>query len=110
MNEIVISQDQVRQIAVESAREAITAYKTSQKRGRKDEGRGSKILGNMIRSFRETRGWSISELAELSGLHPTTVGKLESGQRGMGLKTFAKLSGALGLVFQDNVLEDIRET
>lgn len=98
------SQDQVREIAVASAREAIAAMKKAQKRGRSDTGSGSKVIGSLIRDHREEEGWSVTDLAEKSGLHPTTIGKLEAGNRGLGFKTFCKLAALMDPAFADRVI------
>jgi DNA-binding XRE family transcriptional regulator len=79
-------------IAAVAARSALNEYRAEQKRGRQDQGSGDEQLGTILRSSREFKGWTQQELGERAGLHATTIGKIESGQRGMSLPTFCKLA------------------
>ncbi len=81
-------------IAAVAARSALNEYRAEQKRGRQDQGSGDEKLGTILRSSREFKNWTQEELGTRTGLHPTTIGKIESGQRGMSLLTFCKLSQA----------------
>jgi DNA-binding XRE family transcriptional regulator len=80
-------------VAKEAARMALQEYRVEQKRGRRDAGTGSEKLGEILRTSRGTR-YTQEELAELAGLHPTTIGKIETGDRGMSLHTFCRLAQA----------------
>jgi DNA-binding XRE family transcriptional regulator len=44
------------------------------------------------------------EAASRAGVHPTTIGKIETGDRGMSLPTFAKLSYVYDEFFVEDVL------
>ena len=74
---------------------ALKDYRSEQKRSRQDRGSGDELLGNMVQAVRERKGWSQEEWAKRAGVHPTTIGKIESAQRGMSLATFCKLTQAL---------------
>ena len=79
-------------IAAVAARSALNEYRAEQKRGRQDQGSGDEQLGTILRTSREYKEWTQEELGKRAGLHPTTIGKIESGQRGMSLATFCKLA------------------
>jgi DNA-binding XRE family transcriptional regulator len=94
-------------VATRAAELAIQSYRQEAKRGREDSGSGSKEVGNILRHWRIGR--SVTELARESGLHHTTIGKIESGQRGMSVQTLAKLSQVLPPEFVGQVLRQIAE-
>jgi transcriptional regulator with XRE-family HTH domain len=52
---------------------------------------------NRLRSLREAKGWSRSELARRAGLNQTTVSAIESGRLVAYPRQLAKLAGALGV-------------
>lgn len=66
--------------------------KVQSKHGRSDKGSGSEYLGHALRMGRLDLGYSQSELARLSGVHPTTINKIEDGERGMSIQTLARLA------------------
>lgn len=100
-----MNEAEIRSIAVEAAQEAISQLRKTQKRGRKDTAGGDSRIGFYLTRFRTERGLSVSELASDTGLHPTTVGKIEAGQRGMSLKTFARIAYRLDNRFTDDVID-----
>lgn len=85
----------IARIAKEAAAAAIAEDRVSRKLGREDVGSGSPIVGGWLRQSREKCGLSQRSLAERTGLHPTTIGKIETGERGMSLRVFAKLAWAM---------------
>lgn len=91
----------------EIVRETIEADRESRKHGRSDQGRGGETLGLYVVSARRREGMSQAVLAKLSGLHPTTVGKIEAGLRGMSLFSFSRLSGVLGMDFARDVIAEV---
>lgn len=50
-----------------------------------------------LRAKRTEKGLSQEELAHLSGLHLTAVGRIERAEREPGVRTICKLAKALGL-------------
>ncbi len=54
-------------------------------------------LGARIRLERETRNWSLSELAERSGVSRAMINKVERGESSPTAALLGKLSGAFGL-------------
>jgi transcriptional regulator with XRE-family HTH domain len=52
--------------------------------------------GPEVRAMRQERGLSRRELAELSGLAPSTLWRAEEGLSAVQLSTARKLAGALG--------------
>lgn len=99
-----VQEEWARDIAKEAAREVLGEYRSSQKRGRSDQGRGSSELGTILSEARERRNLTQDQVAEQSGLHPTTVGKIETGDRGMSMTTFAKLTGVYDYGFLEEVI------
>jgi DNA-binding XRE family transcriptional regulator len=79
------------EIAKEAARLAIQEHREGQKRGRNDQGQGSLVLGTILSKARTEAKMTQEALADLAGVHPTTIGKIETGDRGMSLKTFCLL-------------------
>jgi len=57
-----------------------------------------KTAGEKIKAWREKKGLSQGKLAELSGLHITTIGKIEVGMRpNPSINTLQKIADALGI-------------
>ncbi|ELY4218493.1 helix-turn-helix domain-containing protein [Cronobacter sakazakii] len=54
-------------------------------------------IGERIRVERETRGWSLSELAERAGVSRAMIHKIERGESSPTATLLGRLSGALGL-------------
>lgn len=78
------------------------------KRNRNDTGSGSAVAGGILRSYREKQGLSLRTLHDLTGLHHAFLGRIERGQRGVGIETFAKLDMIFGPAFTSSFLEAIR--
>lgn len=56
------------------------------------------ILGVNVKLLREARGWSQEVLAEKSGVHRVTIGKLEiGGQEGLSMPNLGAIADALGV-------------
>ena len=92
-------------VAREAARMALQDYREGQKRGRSDQGQGSLALGTILSQARERVDMTQEQAAVIAGVHPTTIGKIETGDRGMSLTTFAKLSFTYDEQFVDEVLD-----
>jgi transcriptional regulator with XRE-family HTH domain len=56
-----------------------------------------KRIGARIRIERESRGWSLSEMAERASISRAMIHKVERGESSPTAKLLCKLSGALGL-------------
>lgn len=54
-------------------------------------------LGDAIRRAREAKGWSLRELAKMTGLSHSFINQIELGDKQPGLSTAAKLAEALEL-------------
>jgi len=55
-------------------------------------------VGTRLRSFRERRNWSLTQLAERASVDHSTIWKIENGKTpNPGAETLRKLSGALGV-------------
>lgn len=70
---------------------------------------GSRELGAIMKRHRldPGRGYpgmTQRALADASNVHYSTIQKLETGDRGMGMETFAKLASVLGDEFVEDVL------
>lgn len=55
------------------------------------------VLGQNVRSARETKQLTQEKLAELSSLDPTYISGIERGLRNPGIKNVAKIAKALGI-------------
>jgi transcriptional regulator with XRE-family HTH domain len=53
-------------------------------------------LGPRIRSLRESRGWSLVDLAARTGLDPANLSRLERGEGDPRLSTLERVAAALG--------------
>lgn len=73
-----------------------------------------RVFGQRLQEARESRGWSMTELASLLGdaglgkLHAATIGRMERGERPVRLHEAAVISGVLDLPLVD--LLDDRES
>ena len=56
-----------------------------------------RVDGKRLRELRKGRAMERSELAALSGVHWTTIARLELGQTSMRISTAKKLADALGV-------------
>jgi transcriptional regulator with XRE-family HTH domain len=52
-------------------------------------------LGNRIRIFRKQKNYTIEDLADLAGLHPTFLGLVERGEANPSVTTLSKIAKAL---------------
>lgn len=89
-----VSRELFEEVASEAASRAIREMRSERKLGRNDSGRASPALGDILLRYREDAGLTQRQLADLAGIHDTTIGKIETAQRGMSLATFAKLNRA----------------
>lgn len=53
-------------------------------------------VGHNIRRLREKRGWSQEKLAEMADLDRTYVGRIERGEKSIGVENLFRLAAALG--------------
>jgi transcriptional regulator with XRE-family HTH domain len=59
--------------------------------------RGMALIGAALRRQRLNRGWSQRDLEGLTGIHQSTISRLETGQRcGVRFTRFAKMVATLG--------------
>ena len=58
-------------------------------------------LGKALKAIRLNKGMTQETLAEKVGIHPTYVGKLESGKNNVSVKMLFKISRALGTKLSD---------
>lgn len=54
-------------------------------------------VGNRIREIRKSKGISATFVASKLGLHPSTIGKYENGDRGIDADMLPKIADALGV-------------
>lgn len=55
------------------------------------------IVGQRIRELREEKGWSQEKLAEQADLDRTYIGRIERGEKNIGLENLVKIARALGV-------------
>jgi transcriptional regulator with XRE-family HTH domain len=55
------------------------------------------LFGTMVNRRRLARGWTLADLARVSGFHPTWLGVLERGENLPGLPTILRLAEVLGV-------------
>lgn len=55
------------------------------------------LVRERIRAHRRARGWSLDDLASRTLLSPSTLSRIETGNRGIGLDVLAAIAGALDL-------------
>lgn len=58
-------------------------------------------LGENLRKYRKMNNLTQEELAEIVGIHPTYVGKLEMGKNNPSVKMLFKISRALKITLAD---------
>jgi transcriptional regulator with XRE-family HTH domain len=51
-----------------------------------------KLVGRRIRHFREKKGWSQEKLAEMADLDRTYVGRIERGEKNIGVENLVRLA------------------
>ncbi len=89
--------DGIQNLISRGVKQALEETRKEAKLGRSDTGRGSIELGNIVYRYRTRMKMTQKALADEAGLHPTTIGKIESGERGMSLHTFSRLSQVLSI-------------
>ena len=62
-------------------------------------------IGRMIRELRQNKGLTQQELAELSGMNRTTIGKIESGKFNASIDLISKLIEPLGAELDIKVVQ-----
>lgn len=92
-------------IAQDAATMALQEYRQTQKRGRSDQGHGSPQLGMILFRARERFKETQDSVSAFTTLHATTIGKIETGDRGMSMTTFAKLAKFYDEQFIDEVID-----
>lgn len=70
------------------------------------EGDLQKILGRNLRRYREQRGLSQEDFAEVVGVHRTYMGGIERGERNLTLRSVERLAAVLGM----EAVEMLRES
>ncbi len=83
---------------------ALEEFRLSRKLGRSDRGSGSTEVGEILRLNRERWKMTQHQLADRAGMHYTTIGKVETGDRGMSLSTFSRLAVHLPSDFSRDVI------
>ena len=58
-----------------------------------------------LRAAREAKGWSLAELAKRTGVHYTSLGRAERGERNLLASNYVRVARALGTTV-DALLED----
>lgn len=61
------------------------------------EGALQKVVGENLKRYRQSMGWSQEKLAEELGVHRTYAGGLERGERNLSLKSVERIADTLGL-------------
>jgi DNA-binding XRE family transcriptional regulator len=89
------------------ARIALEEFRQARKMGRDDRGTGDPEVGSLLRNGREWVSMTQTQLAEAAGVHYTTIGKIETGERGMSLSTFCKIGNHLGKDWSFAMIERI---
>jgi DNA-binding XRE family transcriptional regulator len=105
----VLSAKEVKSIAAEAVKQALSEDRAGRKYNRSDTGTGSAVVGEILKTFRTRCGWTQKELAERAGIHPTTIGKIESGERGMSLHTFSRIAQEFYVIGDDFIWQVIDE-
>jgi transcriptional regulator with XRE-family HTH domain len=55
-----------------------------------------KLVGTQIRFFREKKGWSQEGLAERADLDRTYIGRIERGEKNIGIENLTRIARTLG--------------
>ena len=63
-------------------------------------------LGLRLRAARQSRGWTLDELASRAGMSASTLSRLESGKRQASLELLLPLTRQLGVRIDDLVNPD----
>lgn len=82
-------------LVTEAVKKALDLQKREAKRDREDTGSGSTAIGELVRTYRLREGVTQRSMGDRVGLHATTIGKIEAGERGMSLTSFAKIASGI---------------
>lgn len=52
-------------------------------------------VGDRVRMLRKNKGWTLDQLSEASGLHPSSISQVERGERNLTLENLSKLADGL---------------
>ena len=63
-------------------------------------------LGARIRQFRQKKGWSQEEFADICGIHRSHMGEIERGEKDMTISTLLKVSRGLNIALSV-LLQDV---
>lgn len=63
-------------------------------------------IGKQIAAIRKKKGLSLRQLAELTGLNHSNIGKIELGKYSVGVDTLVKICDALGCELRITEKED----
>lgn len=66
----------------------------------------SEVVRQRLRGLRQARGWSLDALASRCHLSPSTLSRIETGQRSIGLQQLVPLARALGTTIDHLVESD----
>ena len=66
------------------------------------------VVRHRIRGLRQARGWSLDALAARCHLSPSTLSRIETGQRGIGLEQLVPLARALGTTI-DHLVQSVED-
>lgn len=59
-----------------------------------------KVMGESIRELRTAQGWTQEQLAEIAGITPANLGRIEAGKYAVSLDILNKIAGALNAELQ----------
>ena len=62
----------------------------------KNDAKTLKRIGRNVRAFREKRGWSQEQMAEMADVHDRTIGKIERGELNFSVIILIKICKAFG--------------
>jgi plasmid maintenance system antidote protein VapI len=88
---------------------AADAFVKANKRSRNDVGRGDPELGHIIQMAIAETGDSLGEFSRGIGKHPTFMGKVIRGERGISISTLAELHWYFGDDFSARFLDKLYE-
>jgi plasmid maintenance system antidote protein VapI len=86
---------------------AADAFVKANKRSRNDVGRGDPELGQILQKAIARTGESLGEVSRAIGKHPTFMGKVIRGERGISISTLAELHWYFGGVFSVRYLDKL---
>lgn len=52
-------------------------------------------VGDRVRQLRKSKGWTLDDLSNASGLHPSSISQVERGERNLTLQNLSKLADGL---------------